>query len=684
MKNSITLFIALLFIQSTILATTDKAKFNATKNIKAAEKAMEVGDVYQAADLYDEVLQNDQKNKAVAYKLGMLYFGFRDYKNAERCFQMAIGENVTSSAPLAGYYYALMQKMNGKYPEAKKSFEAFKKSYKGEELAFNKKWIDVEIEGCVMAINKSNEIKNVVVKHPGAELNSPYADISPVLWDSSSILFASRPTDTIIVRNKDNYQLQFYKATVDNGNFSKAALFEKFNIKNKDIKNGCFSADKKRFYFNICGENKDYQNICEIYVSDFKNGNWQDPVKLPESVNMPKYTSLHPAIGITKDNKEILYFVSDRPEGKGGLDIWYATVSKAGDVGEARNAGSKINTDRNEVTPSFDFINKTLYFSSDGKKGFGGFDIYSTTGSTSVWSVPENVGYPINSSVNDQWFVAENASKKGYFVSNRSGIISIKSETCCPDIFTFEYVNVINIALRGKVFEKSDSGISKELSGAKISISLIDDESNENVGISEQSFEAGKPYFSNLKLEKKYKVTATKEGYLSSSITLNTLNITKTDTLLRDLYLSKIDKNKAYRLNNIYYDFDKSNLRDISTKTLDSLYFILTENPLIIIELGSHTDSRGSDEYNLDLSQKRAQSCVDYLISKGIAKERISPKGYGESKPLQDCSKLPECPTTSAGDCDCHQLNRRTEFRIIGELDAKLYYEGQRIQENKE
>ena len=131
MKNSITLFIALLFIQSTILATTDKAKFNATKNIKAAEKAMEVGDVYQAADLYDEVLQNDQKNKAVAYKLGMLYFGFRDYKNAERCFQMAIGENVTSSAPLAGYYYALMQKMNGKYPEAKKSFEAFKKSYKG-------------------------------------------------------------------------------------------------------------------------------------------------------------------------------------------------------------------------------------------------------------------------------------------------------------------------------------------------------------------------------------------------------------------------------------------------------------------------------------------------------------------------------------------------------------------------
>lgn len=679
MKTRITIFISLLLIQSLLYAGNDKSKFNAAKNIKSAEKAIEIGDAYQAADLYEEVIQNDSKNKDIAYKLGMLYYGFRDYKNAERCFDLANSASKIDPIPLAGYYFALMQKMNGKYEEAKKSFEAFKKSYKGEDATFNKKWIDTEIEGCVMAINKTNVIKNVEVKHPGAELNSPYADISPVLWDSASILFASRPTDTIIIKNKDNYQLQFYKATVSNDGFNKAALFEKFNIKNKDVKNGCFSTDRKRFYFNMCGENKENASICEIYVSEFKNGEWGDPTILPESVNMPKSTSLHPCIGVTKDNKEILYFVSDRPGGKGGLDIWYAAVAKNGEIGEAKNASSKLNTDRNEITPSFDFVNKTLYFSSDGRKGFGGYDIYSTSGSGSNWTAPENVGTPINSSVNDQWFVAENAAKKGYFVSNRSGIISLKSETCCPDIFTFEYVHVINIALRGKVFEKVDSGTAKELEGAKITISLIDEENKESVAISEQTTEKNKLYFSNLKLDKQYKVTATKEGYLSSSITLNTLNIAKTDTLLRDLYLSKIDKNKAYRLNNIYYDFDKSNLRDISTKVLDSLYTILTENPLIIIELGSHTDSRGSDEYNLDLSQKRAQSCVDYLIKKGIAKDRIIPKGYGESKPLQDCSKLPDCPTTSAGDCDCHQLNRRTEFKIIGELDSKLFYDGKRV-----
>jgi outer membrane protein OmpA-like peptidoglycan-associated protein len=143
--------------------------------------------------------------------------------------------------------------------------------------------------------------------------------------------------------------------------------------------------------------------------------------------------------------------------------------------------------------------------------------------------------------------------------------------------------------------------------------------------------------------------------------------------------LDQIIIEKPIVLENIYYDFDKWNLREESKKTLDSLYNILVENPQIIIELGSHTDSRGSAEYNEELSQKRAQSCVDYLISKGIDKKRISPKGYGESANLEDCSKKPECPTTSSGDCDCHQLNRRTEFKIIGELDGVLEYDDKRV-----
>lgn len=665
-------------ISLSVFAIGDKDKNDSKSNLKSAEKALELGDKYQAIDLFEKVLSKES-NVETAYKLGMLYYEIRDYKNAERFFELANTDSKINAQLLAGYYFALMQKMNGKYADAKKSFELFKKNFKGEAIGFSKKWIDIEIEGCTMAINKTNESTNVVVKHPGRELNSSTAELSPLQWDDNTIVFASNQSDTIITRNKtNNHLLHFYKATVSENTFTTASLFESFNVDDKEVKNGCFSSDKKRFYYNVCGEDKENNSTCAIYVSEYKEGKWTAGVKLPESINLPKYTALQPCIGTYRDGKEVLYFVSDRPEGKGKLDIWYSTVSKGNEYAEVKNAGSKLNTDRDDVTPAFDFNSKTLYFSSNGRKSFGGYDVYSTVGSLSSWSVPENLGVPINSSTDDMWFQPNSLQKKGYFVSNRPGILSVKSETCCPDIFTYEYINIINIAVRGKVYDKSD-GKNEELSGAKVTLSVLDEEAKEYVPIIELITEKPKSYFSMLQLNKQYRVTASKSGYLNNSVSFNTNDITQSDTLIKNLTLSKIDKNKAYRLNNIYYDFDKWNLREESKKTLDSLYNILVENPQIIIELGSHTDSRGSAEYNEELSQKRAQSCVDYLISKGIDKKRISPKGYGESANLEDCSKKPECPTTSSGDCDCHQLNRRTEFKIIGELDGVLEYDDKRV-----
>ncbi|MEI6311644.1 MAG: OmpA family protein [Bacteroidota bacterium] len=673
------IYIFLLSLSSiSVFALGDKDKSEGKSNVKTAEKALEVGDKYQAIDIYEKILLKNN-DIATAYKLGMLYFDIRDYKNAERCFELASKESMINPQPLAAYYFALMQKMNGKYAEAKKTFETFKKSLKSDIPGFNKKWVDIEIEGCVMALNKTNESANVIVKHPGRELNSSTAELSPLQWDDHTIIFASNQSDTVITKNKtNNHMLHFYKANVTDNSYTTAALFESFNVNDKEVKNGCFSSDKKRFYYNVCGEDKENNSICAIYVSELKDGTWSPGTKLPDAINLPKFTALQPCIGTYRDGKEVLYFVSNRPEGKGALDIWYATLDKAGTFGEVKNAGSKLNTDRDEVTPAFDFNSKTMYFSSDGRKNFGGYDIYSSVGSLSSWSVPENMGTPINSSTNDMWFQPNSISKKGYFVSNRPGILSVKSETCCPDIFSYEFIKVINIAVRGKVYDNSD-GKKDELSGAKVTLSIYDEEAKEYVPITELVTEKPKSYFSMLQLDKQYKVTAAKQGYLSSNITFNTNGITESDTLVKNLNLSKIDKNKAYRLNNIYYDFDKWNLREESKKTLDSLYTILVENPQIIIELGSHTDSRGSDEYNQDLSQKRAQSCVDYLISRGIEKNRITPKGYGESAPLEDCSKKPECPTSSSGDCDCHQLNRRTEFKIIGELDGVLQYDDKRI-----
>ena len=677
------IYIYLLCIYSiSIFALGDKDKNDIKSNLKTAEKALEMGDKYQAIDVYEKIIAKEN-DRAIAFKLGMLYFEIRDYKNAERCFEIANSESKINPQPLAGYYFALMQKMNGKYVEAKKSFENFKKNYKSETPGFSKKWIDTEIEGCVMAINKTNESSNIIVEHPGRELNSSTAEIAPLQWDDHTIIFASNQSDTIITKNKtNNHLLSFYKATVGDNTYTKADLFESFNTKDKEVKNGCFSADKKRFYYNVCGEDKANQNNCAIYVSELKDGKWTEGVKLPETINDPKFSSYQPCVGLYRETKEVLYFVSNRPEGKGGYDIWYATIEKGNQYGEPKNAGSKLNSDRDEATPAFDFATKTLYFSSNGRKNFGGYDIYSTVGSLSSWSLPENIGMPINSSTDDMWFQPNSVTKKGYFVSNRPGILSVKSETCCPDIFTYEYKNIISVAVRGKVYDKSDDK-NVEVSGAKIILSVLDEEAKEYIPITELTTEVPKSYFSMLQLNKQYRVTASKTGYLGSSVKFNTNDIKSSDTIIKNLTLSKIDKNKAYRLNNIYYDFDKSNLREESKKTLDSLYNILVENPQIIIELGSHTDSRGSDSYNQELSQKRAQSCVDYLISKGIDKKRITPKGYGESTPLEDCSKKPECPTTSNGDCDCHQLNRRTEFKIVGELDGVLEYDDQRTIDKK-
>jgi outer membrane protein OmpA-like peptidoglycan-associated protein len=222
-----------------------------------------------------------------------------------------------------------------------------------------------------------------------------------------------------------------------------------------------------------------------------------------------------------------------------------------------------------------------------------------------------------------------------------------------------------------------DDATRTPIDGAAVNLSLRSNNPSESdVAINTDTSSAATPYFFNLKTEKLYKVTAVKDGYFTSSQIFATTDTKKSDTINVDIYLKKLEKNKAYRLNNIYYDFDKADLRPQSKATLDTLYNILIENPTIIIELSSHTDSRGSADYNLDLSQRRAESCVNYLINeKGIPKERITAKGYGKNKPLEDCSKYPDCPNDQSGDCPCHQLNRRTEFKIIGELDGTLMYD---------
>jgi outer membrane protein OmpA-like peptidoglycan-associated protein len=228
--------------------------------------------------------------------------------------------------------------------------------------------------------------------------------------------------------------------------------------------------------------------------------------------------------------------------------------------------------------------------------------------------------------------------------------------------------------VRGQVV---DEATQQPIAGAAVNLALRSDNMTEaDVTIANDTSKTNEHYFFNLKTEKLYKLSAFKDGYFTASQSFTTKGLVKSDTLEVNIYLKKLEKNKAYRLNNIYYDFDKSDLRAESKGTLDTLYNLLVENPTIIIELSSHTDVRGSDVYNLNLSQKRAESCVNYLINeKKVPSNRITAKGYGEIKVLEDCAKYPDCPADQSSDCPCHQNNRRTEFKIIGELDGILINE---------
>ncbi len=658
-------------------------KYKARKNIKAANRMMTKGNIYAASDKYEEIMTHEPEDVSTAYKLAESYRIARDYKKSEEWYRQ-VTEMDPVTFPQAYYWYGLMLKMNSRYEAAKKVFDDFRKGYKGDDANL-KKWSQAESEGCDLALKLKSDPLPVNITHLSNNVNSPYTDIAPMMWDDTTLLYASLPTDTVIVIDNEkvvtDHYIKLYESTVKGRrDYEKSQVFDKFNLPGQHTANGAFSPDKKRFYFTQCTELKKGKIICAIQVSELKDSVWSEPVNIGEEINNPEFTTTHPHVAPAKKGFETLYFVSDRPEGKGGLDIWSATYNiKKNTYTEPKNAGLKINTDRDEATPFFDAATGALYFSSNGQVNAGGYDIYKSEGNGTKWDDPANIGFPINSSADDMYFRVLDDGKMGYFVSNRPGIISIRSETCCDDIFTYESVRIIHIAVMGFVYDRDDT-THTPIEKATVGLALESSEGIlQNIQIGEDTILNHTPYFFSLNLEKEYRVTGSAEGYLSESDTFNTKGITKSDTLWVDIYLNKRDK--VYRLRNVYYDFDKWDLREVSKKTLDTAYTIMIENPTIIVEIGSHTDTRATTQYNISLSQKRAESCVNYLIGRGIPKERLVAKGYGEAKLLDDCRKYPECPEDNSKDCPCHQNNRRTEFRVIGDLDAELIYEDQRYEE---
>ncbi|MBI2280820.1 MAG: OmpA family protein [Bacteroidetes bacterium] len=650
--------------QETDVSLADKT----LKEIRAtAKNALRLGDTYTALFYYEEWSRRNPENIDVAFDVAELYRATRNYTTAEIWYQK-IADGNAEQYPLSLFHLARVQMSQEKYVEAKDNLLKFKKLANGVKDPAYKKLLKNDLLSCDFAIGLKDSTATTVVEHLDTSINQPHIEFSPILIDENTMVYGSLKDNGVNyykVELHDSMTIplrKFYFAKKEAEKWVSKGEFEgPFNKEGIHVGNGALSEDGHRFYFTLCQKNWQNKMICQLYLSEKTNGNWQEPVVMNEEINMSNYTTTQPAIGReSKNNQEVIYFVSDRPGGRGGLDVWYTEYNSKKKIYKSpKNAGSRINTAGSEVTPYYDNSTHHLYFSSDGGVGIGGLDVFSIEGEKSKWEEPKNLKQAINSPADDIDFTLSNDHKGGFLVSNRKGGVALLNETCCDDIYEFKYTQYITINLLGQVLDSSDC-----LTDYNINLYINNKETNEKY-LSKQ-IQSGNCDF-DIRLEPgfDYIVEVKKDGYLNGNAEISTTNITKTDTLHTKINLTKIPE-KPMVLVGILYEFDSPNLTPEAKIAIDtSLYVILKQNPDIIIQISSHTDSKGADNYNMTLSHKRAQSVVKYLVLNGINEKRLRYKGYGETMPIA-INENPDGSDNPEG----RALNRRTDFQIIGKLSV--------------
>jgi peptidoglycan-associated lipoprotein len=419
------------------------------------------------------------------------------------------------------------------------------------------------------------------------------------------------------------------------------------------------TADGSMMLFTRCESEKESNKGCDIYLSRYADKSWTTGqlVKLKNDKSRDITTVGHPAL---TNDEAFLIFASDMPGGYGGRDLWIAPFDKGSrTVGKAVNLGPDINTPGDEMFP---FVRKdgVLFFASTGHLGMGGLDIFKAeiTG-TNTWGTVQNLGAPINSTGHDFAIIWEGDADRGMFTSDRPGG---KGK---DDLYSFSMPALL-FALEGVVYDK-DSRLPVDQARVKV------------IGSDGSSFEAYSDNSGAFTFDKKgeeryinpetnYSIEVSKPDYLVARDQISTVGIKESTTFLKEYFITFTKPDKAIEFPEVRYAYDKAELQvnnEVNSKdSLDFLYKVLVDNPTIIIELQAHTDTRGSAAYNQDLSQRRAQSCVDYLISKGIPRERLVAKGYGLSKPRISNEQIARMATKEEQEA-AHQKNRRTEFAVL-------------------
>ncbi|MEI6122593.1 MAG: DUF1573 domain-containing protein [Bacteroidota bacterium] len=432
-----------------------------TESIQIGDDAFNNGDFYTASLYYNNALWFDSTDMKLAYKCAEAYRFFNNYQKAKQWYQYVLNNNAKGELPLTKFWLAMMEKSTEEYTHAVIHFRAYFNENKNKTDDYFTKKAKVELEACQEAPMLIANKKNVMIEHLNdGNINTPYSEFNAFqLSDTALVFSALRPIfsgdfDTYI---SNGYISKIYISKATNAGWSQAKEIDpKINDKENHNANICFSANRDKAFFTRAKSTENQNLQSEIFLCENENGKWQKAVKLPNKINMPGYTTTQPFY-VEGESENILFFVSDRPGGMGKLDIWYSII-KNNEFQDPINLGSIINTPGDDITPFYRNANQTLYFSSDWLKGLGGFDVFYAVGKFNSWTTPTNIGYPINSSSNDLYFTVNEIDNDGYFTSNRPGSLFIKSETCCNDIYSYEWQDTVTQkTLVSSVIPKKDT-----------------------------------------------------------------------------------------------------------------------------------------------------------------------------------------------------------------------------------
>jgi outer membrane protein OmpA-like peptidoglycan-associated protein len=570
----------------------------------------------------------------VTYQLADSYRLYENYLEAEGWYYKIINANAEAEYPLARLWYGVCLRANQHFDEAIQQLMRFADTYHGDSK--NLDMAKNEIANCRFAQEQYQYPGLIDVAKLKGDWNSDGSNYAMLQRNSNFMFTSSR-------LNKDDkkHLNRLYNIASTGTNLTEIKL--KGDDK-KDAEYGTPALDPtgSKLYFTRWYKSGS-KTLHAIYRSDLKNGIWGPMIKLNSNVNLDAFNAIQPFV--TADGKQ-LYFVSDKPGGQGGNDIWVSDLDADGNPVNSVNLGNTINTPLDEQAPYYDKKNNRLVFSSKGLTGLGGFDLFTSTGNMGYWGKPENMGYPLNSAKDDLYYSVDANNPEKFYIS------SDRQSDCCLEVFE-AYDK--RFTLKGLV---TDCDTHKPLAGAKVS--FVDSISKKV--IKEVTLGRDAQYVFDVTTNRPYNLVLEKTGYFTKVVPVpQPGNKLRNDTLYNaDLCLQAFVVNKPIVINNILYDFNKADLRPESKVILNDLVHILKDNPKIKIELAAHTDSIGSDAYNNNLSQMRAQSCVDYIISNGIEADRIFAKGYGKTRPIAPNSK-PDGSDNPEG----RQLNRRTEFTVL-------------------